>query len=198
MARVAMYLQDKPESRNSAPPTPPTRWQGRPRHHVAATHRSHHAYPAADRASQEPTLAGRVHAGRDNPARGALRTHCADRGTDHSWKTDHACPVHESAARCRSLPTPSCLAWRARPQVGQPLRTVDVHPMQLASHTNACFVLMLQSTRADPVANALDGRFQGLRCLLHPPDERPLRELTVAQVAEQFARPGEWHQLVLM
>src|SRR5258708_13110122 len=104
-----------PESRNSAPPTPPARWQGRPRHHVAATHRSQHAYPAAARASHEPTLAVRVHAGRDNPATGALRTHCADRGTGHSWKSDHACPVHESAARCRSLPTPACLAWRARP-----------------------------------------------------------------------------------
>src|SRR5260370_38526087 len=113
---VAVVLQSLlPESRNSAPPTPPARWQGRPRHHVAATHRSQHAYPAAARASHEPTLAVRVHAGRDNPATGALRTHCADRATCHSLKSDHAFPVHESAARYPSLPTPPSLACRARP-----------------------------------------------------------------------------------
>src|SRR6266567_5420788 len=113
---VAVVLQSLlPESRNSVPPTPPARWQGHPKHHVAATQRLQSAYPAAAHASQGPTLAVRVHAGRDNPAGGALRTHCADRDSGHSWKTDHACPVHESAARCRSLPTPSGRAWRARP-----------------------------------------------------------------------------------
>jgi hypothetical protein len=46
---------------------------------------------------------------------------------------------------------------------------------------------MLHPTRTDPVSNALDGRFERLRCLLHPCGERPLRELTVAEVAEEFA-----------
>src|SRR5260221_14740177 len=40
-------------------------------------------------------------------------------------------------------------------QMGQPRRTVDVHPVQLAFHTDARFVPMLQATRADPVTNAL-------------------------------------------
>src|SRR5215470_1801580 len=79
-----------PESRNTAPPTPLARWQERTGHRIAATAGQQHAYPAADRASQEPRLAGHVHTGRGNPAGGALHTHCAGRGTGHSWQTDHA------------------------------------------------------------------------------------------------------------
>jgi hypothetical protein len=69
---------------------------------------------------------------------------------------------------------------------------------QLATQTDARFVSMLQSTRADPVRNARDGRLKGLRCLLDLHGERPLRELTVTEVAEQFARPCERDQLILM
>ena len=53
-------------------------------------------------------------------------------------------------------------------QMGQPPRTVDVHPAQLASHTHPRLVPMLHPTHPDPVGNALDGRFEDLSWRLAP------------------------------
>ena len=68
-----------PEARDTAPPTPPARWQRCMELRVGAT-RQQQTYPAADHASQRSTLVVRVHTDRDSPAASALRTHCADRG----------------------------------------------------------------------------------------------------------------------
>ena len=148
-----------PESRNTAPPTPAARWQARTGHRVAATRRQQQPCPAGDHASQEPRRAVRVHTGRDNLASLVRSAHTVLTGVlvIAGKPIMHAPP---SKARPDADLLQGLLASLGVPgQVSQPPRTVDVHPMQLASHTHTRFVPMLQLTGADPVGNTLDGRF---------------------------------------